>query len=66
MVPQRQRLRRVSPRSDCRIKRFGGYLNLGWQETEVLSDLELHAVDLDQETGNRCPVVHRLVSVLRN
>ena len=31
-----------------------------WQEAEIFSDFELHAVNLGQEAGNGGPVIHRI------
>src|ERR1700722_5575854 len=33
---------------------------LGWKKQQVVSDLQLHAVDLGQEPGSRCAVVDRV------
>src|SRR5439155_4877870 len=39
---------------------FCGSSALGWKETEVLAHLKLHAVDLREESGSRCAVIHRV------
>ena len=39
---------------------LGRPYSLGWQEAEIFSDLELHAVNLGQEAGHGGPVIDRI------